>query len=144
MKKTLLASALAVAFGLSGVASANTTIQKTEDDSSATNNSTSTSTNTNSSTNTKTYTHTTNTNTTNTKTHTNANSDSSTNQRSGYARADAARSAALNNGSSASFSNAFNVTTATASSSLHGMVTGNKVFGPVSYTHLTLPTIYSV
>ena len=54
MKTTLLASAMAVAFGISGVAQANTTHQKVDDGSTATSTSTSTKTvtNTDSSTNT--------------------------------------------------------------------------------------------
>ena len=83
MKKTLLASSLALAFGLAGTAFANDVDQDTRR---GDNTSTATSTSTSNSTRTSTRT------------------DSSTNRDSGDAQANAARSAALNNGSTGSFS----------------------------------------
>ena len=129
MKKTILVSALAAAFGLSGVAYADTggmtTDQRAYDDgvitSTANNTVTDSSTRTNTNTNTETRNDTrTNTDTktenkTDSSSHSSANS--STNYRdTGAAEASGARSAALNNGSTGTFTNAFNVATATATS----------------------------
>ena len=96
MKKKLLASALAVAFGLSGVALANDTDQRTKqktEDGNNTSTTTSTSTSTDASI----------------KQKSDYNNDKSTNKQSGAATASAARSVALNNGSAGQFTNAFNV-----------------------------------
>ena len=57
-------------------------------------------------------------------------SDRSLNRRSGAADANASRSAALNNGATGSFPDAFNVSSATAITSLSGTVTGNTVCTP--------------
>src|SRR5215204_1622568 len=106
MKKTLLASAIALAFGVCGTAFA------------AANDQTSGDTGTNTSTDTTTLTVTATDSSTRTRT------DSSVN---GDATAGAVRSAALNNGSTGTFTNAFNSTRVVALSRLEGTVTGNTV-----------------
>ena len=113
MQKTLMATAVAVLLGASGAVMANTTDQDTL-----------LGNNTSNSTMNEDYSSTTNTATTTTTTRT---PDNSINKNSGAATASAARSVALNNGATGNFSNAFNVTTAVASSNLTGYVSGNAI-----------------
>ena len=127
MKTTLLATAIAAVFGLSHVAMAAGVDQdaaqrtRTGDNTSTINN---TNTETSSKTDSSSYSKT----STDSSTYARTSTDSSTNYKNtGAARATGARSVALNNGSSGSFTNAFNVSSATALSKLDGAVTGNSV-----------------
>lgn len=114
MKRTLVASALVMAFGLSGMAWANGSggYGSGGDETTTTNTTTNT---------------TVDVDVDLTKNTSINKSDSSTNKNSGDNRANGARSVALNNGSAATFSNAFNVTTAVASSVLKGSVSHNAI-----------------
>ena len=122
MKKTLLASALVLAFGLSGAAFAD---QGGDRQHGSRNDHPSLNLDYDLDQST----------TTHTSTRTETRNENSVNKESGDAIAGAARSVALNNGSWGTFSNAFNQTTATATSSLSGTVSHNHVMNVGNSAH---------